>query len=151
MPEIFRISEAATLALHSMTLLAEMPGHSVSTKEMAATYNMSGNHLAKVMQRLHHARLVKSVRGPSGGFALSRPADQITLLEVYEAIEGPIEISDCLFGDTVCNRNLCILGGLFEKTNREIQAYLRTTSLQDLVEHEPQQKAPPGKTTGLQA
>ena len=87
---MLRISEAASIALHTMAYLARNKDRMVSTHEIAGAMGLSENHLAKVRQRLVKAGLVEAQRGPSGGFMLSRPAEDITLLEVYEAIEGPL-------------------------------------------------------------
>ncbi|MCF8044104.1 MAG: Rrf2 family transcriptional regulator, partial [Desulfarculaceae bacterium] len=72
MQQLLKISEAASLALHTMGLLASRPGEQVPTRELAARLKVSEAHLAKVMQRLGRAGLVRSQRGPKGGFALER-------------------------------------------------------------------------------
>ena len=132
MPGVFNISEAASLALHTMVFLASQPGRLVSTKEIAETLGVSGAHLSKVMQRLRREGLVNSMRGPGGGFELARPADAITLLEVYEAIEGPFDPSACLLNSSVCRRAACILGGLVHSVNRQALDYLSGTRLCDV-------------------
>ncbi len=81
MATTLRISEAATLALHATALIGSSPTR-LSAHEMAERLNVSEAHLAKVLQRLAHAGLVRSVRGPHGGFMLARAGSEITLLEV---------------------------------------------------------------------
>jgi len=88
MPGVLRISEAASLGMHAMVLLASDRGRVLSAHEVAARLNASEAHLSKVMQRLGRAGLVQSVRGPRGGFSLARSPDAVTLLEVYEAALG---------------------------------------------------------------
>ena len=131
MQHLLKISEAASLALHTMGLLASRPGDRVSTRELAARLKVSEAHLAKVMQRLGRAGLVRSQRGPKGGFSLQRNPDEITLLEVYEATEGTLRKQRCLLGNPICNGN-CILGGLLENVGDEVREYFSTTRLSDL-------------------
>ena len=129
-----RISDAASLALHAAVLLAARPAETVSTREMAEVLPVSEAHLAKVMQRLAKAGLVQSTRGPGGGFRLGRSAESITLLEVYEAVEGRLESSECLLSSRVCEPGQCILGGLLEDVNRRVREYLSATRLSQLTE-----------------
>lgn len=132
MPTILNISEAVTLGLHAMALLVAEEESHLSAGEMARRLDASEAHLAKVMQRLAHAGLARSLRGPHGGFRLARSGGQISLLEVYEAIDGPLCESDCLFEARVCNGPHCILGGLIETVNRQVREYLTGTRLSDL-------------------
>jgi Rrf2 family protein len=132
---VFKVSEAASLALHAMTVLATNPGRAISTSEIAEGLGVSENHLSKVFQRLARAGLVRSTRGPKGGFSLDRAADDLTLLDVYEAIEGPLVPRSCLFGRPVCNGQ-CILGDLLHSVNTQIHDRLATTKLSSLPELE---------------
>jgi len=128
-----RVSEAASLALHGAAYLAQAGQTPVANKEMADALGVSEAHLSKVMQRLSKAGLVRSVRGPKGGFLLDTPADQISLLDVYEAIEGRLEDTSCLLGTPVCRGERCILGGLIERVNREVRTYLTRTRLSEMT------------------
>ncbi len=134
MSGVLRVSEAASLALHSMTLLAANPGHSIPTREMASRFHGSEAHLSKVLQRLTKAGLVESTRGPKGGFAIGRPADKITLLDVYESIEGTLVPCECLLSVPVCEGNGCILGGILETVDKQIREYMAKTRLSDLTD-----------------
>ncbi|UCF30555.1 MAG: Rrf2 family transcriptional regulator [bacterium] len=129
MPSVLKISEAASMAMHTMVILAASGGGTISAKEIAARLNASEAHLAKVMQRLARAGLVKSTRGPKGGFVLSRRGEEITLLEVYQSIEGPLPEDGCLFEQPSCHGNGCILGGFLDQVNRDLRIYLETTTV----------------------
>ena len=132
MSHILKISEAASLALHAVVFLAAKPGRLVPTKEIASTLHLSEAHLSKVLQRLARAGLVRSIRGPKGGFTLGKPCDRISLLDVYEAIEGPFVSSNCLLDSPVCGGEQCILGGLLETANKLVEEYLAGTKLSEL-------------------
>ena len=130
---MLRISEAASLAMHAMVLLAKNAHRVVSTREIAGTLKVSEAHLSKVLQRLTRTGLLKSVRGPRGGFLLDGLAGDITLLQVYEAIEGPLTTRTCLFDRPICNGNGCILGDLLRTVNKEVSSYLSETKLSELM------------------
>jgi Rrf2 family protein len=133
MSNVIRISEAASMALHAMVLLAcEGEQRTLSSKKLASVLGRSEAHLSKVLQRLVKAGLIGSTRGPKGGFALKRPAGEISLLDTYEAIEGPLEETKCLLGQPICRRGKCILGDLLNKVDREAREYLSANRLSDL-------------------
>jgi len=134
MSEIIHISEAASIGLHAMMLLAAEDHRLLSTKEMARKLSVSEAHLSKVMQRLAKVELVRSAKGPSGGFILDRPKEKIMLIEVYEAIEGPLVHRNCLLKKPLCGGGKsCIFGGLFNRLNREVTEHLAGKSLSDVM------------------
>jgi len=135
MAKLLRISDGATLALHTMALLASAEPGRLSVRQVADRLAASRAHLSKVLQRLARARLVTSVRGPRGGFSLARPAEEMTLLEVYEAIDGALDDSTCLLGAPVCSGNSCLLGDLVETVNRHVRVRLAGTRLCDVAGH----------------
>jgi Rrf2 family protein len=132
MDNVLKISEAASLALHAIVYLADNGDHMLSNKDIAAAINASESHLSKVMQRLAKAGMVNSSRGPRGGFMLARPAGEITLLQVYEAIEGPMNSSPCLLQSPVCAGDKCLMGDVIGRLNMEVRRYLEHTRLSDL-------------------
>jgi len=133
MSNILKISEAASLALHGMVYLAAEPEGAVTVSDVAKLLGVSENSLQKVFQRLAHAGLAKAVRGPHGGYTLSRPGHSISLRKVYEAVEGPLTATTCLLGAPVCRGDNCILGDLLERVNTEVTEYLDYTVLTDLI------------------
>ena len=133
MPNLLRISAAASLALHATARLARSPRRFVSAHEMASELGVSENHLSKVCRRLARAGLVKAARGPKGGFRLNKGTDKITLLDVYETIDGPLRLDGCLLGRRMCGRNECILGGLLKSIDRQVSEYLSGTALAQLA------------------
>jgi Rrf2 family protein len=133
MATVLKISDAASLAMHTMVLLAAEPEQIRSTREIADELKVSEAHLSKVLQRLARAGLVRSVRGPRGGFKLERAQEEAALLGVYEAIEGRLESSSCLLEVQSCQGELCILGALLDNVNREVRDYLAGTKLSQLT------------------
>ena len=131
MPSLVRVSEAVSLALHSLAFLARHPEQRISTQTMAKNLGVSGHHLAKVMQKMVKAGLVESLRGPLGGFKLSAPAANIQLLQIYEAVEGPISHKGCLLHKPACEGNVCMLGNLVSTLHEQIRNCLANTSLDE--------------------
>jgi len=131
---ILNISEAANLGFHALAYLAgrsrEAP---VTTASIAAAYGVSEAHLSKVFQRLSKAGLVKSVRGPHGGFRLSRAPGRITLREIYEALDGPIGRNHCLLNRPKCSLERCVLGDLLTDVHKRVLAHLTGTTLADVA------------------
>ncbi len=140
MANVLKMSDATTLGLHAMVYLAGQDGNvyskAHSAREIASVLNASEAHLAKVLQRLARVGLLRSTRGPKGGFTLAKDATEITLLDVYESLEGPFEVSRCLFSEPICSRANCIMGGLVEKVGTEVQTYLGQTTLATLAKGE---------------
>lgn len=130
---VLKISHAASLALHAMTLLAAHPHTGISTRRIASELHVSEAHLSKVLQRLARVGLAVSTRGPNGGFSLGRNADKITLLDVYETIEGPLVPNTCLLGAPICEGKRCILGDLLETVHKRVSEYLASTRLSELT------------------
>jgi Rrf2 family protein len=133
MPSILRISEAVSLALHAMTFLAAHGDRPHSTKEIAERLGVSEAHLSKVLQRLNKGKLVRSVRGPKGGFLIKGRPGSIKLLGVYECIEGEVPACDCLLASPVCSGNDCIFGNLPATTSARFREYLANTKITDFA------------------
>lgn len=127
-----RLSKAVSLALHATALLASDEAAPLSTKGIAAALGVSEAHLAKVLQRLATTGIVRSTAGPAGGFVLAKPGNQIALLEVYEAIEGPLSPFKCLFGTPVCAGAGCIFGGELQGIDTKLRRWLAGTKLSQL-------------------
>jgi len=132
MTNMLKISEAASLALHTTVMLAADPDNLYSTNLLASAIHVSKAHLSKVLQRLEKSDIVKSTRGPNGGFKLTKSGNDITLLEVYEAIDGKLSPSNCLFNECICNGD-CIMGKLLGDLNNQVRDYLIKTKLSMLT------------------
>ncbi len=127
-----RISEAASLGVHAMTFLASEPNRMCVVRQMAESLRVSEAHLSKVMQRLNRIGLVSSVRGPGGGYKLGRPREEITLLDIVEAIDGPLDPSECIMPVKVCRGGTCVFGNLLGKVNDAVREHLSGTKLSEL-------------------
>ncbi len=140
MPRLINISEAVSLGLHTMVLLATDSERRLSNRQIAETHDVSSHHLAKVMQRLVRAGLVDSVSGPRGGFILAAPAQEIGLLRIYEAIDGPMVDEGCLLGRSKCDGKKCVLGEVLHSLHEQLRDYLSNTTLAQLTATTPPEK-----------
>jgi Rrf2 family nitric oxide-sensitive transcriptional repressor len=134
MSTVVRMSEAVSLGMHGMVFLAADEEGMYSVGEVAEKLRVSKAHLQKVFQQLARVGLLKSNRGPKGGYSLRKRIDQITLLDIYEAIEGPMEIKNCLFDEPICRGERCIYGDLLSTTQKRYQAYLGDMKLSQLTD-----------------
>jgi Rrf2 family protein len=86
------------------------------------------------MQRLARAGMVDAVRGPQGGFQLSKTPKRVKLLNIFEAIEGPLGQPTCLLSRRVCDgQKQCVLGDVVRQVHNLVRDYLTRTSLEDLA------------------
>ncbi len=134
MADIVKISDATALAMHSLVHLALQPDGVSTTAKIAEAFEASRHHLAKVHQKLTREGFISSSRGPAGGVALARPAEEITLLEVYEIMEGSMLCKPCLFGKDKCPRNDCVLGALLPGLARQVREYFEKTTIAQLAQ-----------------
>ena len=131
MSGILHFSEAASLAVHGVLLLAAPGAEQRTVHSLAASVGASEAHMAKVVQRLGKAGILVSTRGPRGGVSLARPSGEISLLAVYEAVEGPLDRGGCVLGRSACPFGACLFGGLLERVSGEVRDFLSATTLED--------------------
>lgn len=91
-----RLPESTEWLLHSVTALAQLePGKTASAARLAAHYDVPPAYLAKQLQALVRAGVLAAATGPRGGFRLARAADEITLLQIVEAVDGSSPFYQC--------------------------------------------------------
>jgi Rrf2 family nitric oxide-sensitive transcriptional repressor len=93
-----RLTSFTDFGLRTLMRLAGEPSRSFATNEIAAEFDISRNHLAKVVRDLADGGFIATQRGAGGGFSLARPAQSITLGEVVRALEGEALV-ECFRGD----------------------------------------------------
>jgi Rrf2 family protein len=86
-----RLSHTSTYAVHALAHLATAgPDRRLMSYDIARARGISEGYLHKTLRRLVSAQLVRSLKGPNGGYRLARPAAKISLLEIVEAVDGPL-------------------------------------------------------------
>ena len=129
---------SARYAIRAMVRLAieDGDGQPFSAAGVAEAEQIPPFYLAKVLQDLGRAGLLKSARGRGGGFYLSRPADEITLIEVVSAVEDPRRLeAECVLGIDECNDDApCPMHETWKSFRDGALEALRTLTVARLVE-----------------
>jgi Rrf2 family protein len=132
MAKVFSLSEAGSIAIHSMVLIAQADSK-LNVIKISERTGSSKHHVAKVLQRLVKDDFLVSNRGPHGGFKLKRPADEIDLLGVYESIEGKVEITDCPMENAICPFDKCLMGNIINDMTQGFKDYMGSQKLSDYL------------------
>jgi Rrf2 family protein len=133
MSKIITLSEAVSIALHSMIMIGRSNGESVNVDKLAETIGSSRHHVAKVMQRLAKEGFVGSHRGPNGGFYLLRDPKKIWLLEIYESIEGKIIPLSCPMDKPICAFDKCFMNNITYDLTMQFVDYMKAQSLSNFI------------------
>src|SRR2546428_11831284 len=104
---MFRLSKKSDYGLIALRHLAQHHEESVSTREIAAQYHIPAELLAKVLQRLARKGLLVSQQGTNGGDVLAKDPATISIVDVVEALEGPIFITPCERGEECEELQMC--------------------------------------------
>jgi Rrf2 family protein len=132
-------SEYAIRALSELVLMSQEAPQTSSRRagfvmldKLTEQANLPREFLAKIFRQLVEGGILISAKGPGGGFALARPAHEITLLNVIEVVDGGHQIDGCVVGMARCNDHMpCPQHDLFKPIRQRLRAYLSTTTLAD--------------------
>ena len=135
MPGLLNIPEGLSIALHTCLWIADAGDRPFRpSPEIAKNLGFSYNHFAKVVQRLVHAGLLETERGPKGGIRLARDPKHVTMLEIYEAAGGePLPAHRCLLDPSVCKGCACGIGRLIAQENARLHRKMKETTLARLA------------------
>jgi len=126
-------SQTVEYALRAMSWLALKPSELVPTPALAERIKVPTNYLAKVLQQLAAADLIVGRRGVGGGYKLSRPSDQIHLLDVINAVSPIKRIKTCPLGISTHGANLCPLHRKTDQAAAAVMEIFEGTTLRDLI------------------
>ncbi len=134
-----RLSTKGRYAVMAMADLAqhEAANKPVSLADIAQRQEISLSYLEQLFAKLRRSGLVKSVRGPGGGYRLSRPAAELRISDVIVAVDEPIAATRCKPGSAKgCTGQgaRCVTHDLWEELGRQIHVFLSSVSLADVVE-----------------
>ena len=129
MAKVLNITEAVTIALHSMIIISNKKGEQVNVNAISEAINSSKFHVAKILQKLVKEGYLGSHRGPAGGFYLKINEEDLTLLEIYEAIEGKIAVSDCPIDHDTCPFGVCVFDDVTMKMTNDFVDFMKSRTL----------------------
>lgn len=130
-------------ALIALTHLASQPTGCSSARQIAAAYRLPLPLLMNLLKQLTQQELVRSVRGPRGGYTLTMPPDKIRLTDVVRAVEGPIHVTQCVpdkdvdpaddDADACIRMGNCPIRASLERVHNRVIDYLDTVTLADMI------------------
>lgn len=133
------LTRGADYGTRGVIYLAKQPNNAVVlVGDIAREEGIPESYLAKIFQDLAKGGILRSHRGAKGGFSLARPAQDITLREVIEAVDGPIALIHCLATYETCERQeTCALIPVFRQAQTQLLSLLESKTLQDMASEEP--------------
>lgn len=128
-------SSSTEYAIRGLSELAGRgPEGPIMLDDLVRGTDLPRDFLAKVFQKLVHGGILRSAKGRGGGFCLARPAHEITLMHIVEAIDGPQVFDRCVVGLEQCNDTMpCPQHDLYKPIRQRLKDYLITTTLADLA------------------
>lgn len=116
--------------IRALIYLANHPGSHEKATEISQAMDIPTGFLQQVLQELQRAHLVNSRSGPTGGYLLARPAEDITVLEIVETLEGPIATSDCALRGGPCRwDDVCAMHWVWSSARQALSDSLRSATL----------------------
>ena len=120
-----QVSKTLDYAVRCLSYMASSKDENITIKLVAESQHIPSSYLAKIMRKLVERGILVSSSGPNGGYFFKKDPKEISLKEVYDAIEGDMQLVDCMDGDQVCE--------LFKSCNqRSIWDYLQLNTLEFL-------------------
>lgn len=136
---MFALTRKTDYALVALTGLACARGESISARDLSDRLSLPTPALRNILKTLANARLLRSTQGPFGGYELAKPAEQITIESVVEAIEGPIALARCCSDEhggqaEHCRlEDSCMIKGAVRELHMRMRRFLRDTTIADLA------------------
>ena len=133
---MLRLNRMTDYSIVVLGALAHRRGEVVPTASLSVLTGINQPTVAKVAKLLLGAGLVSTQRGANGGYQLAFRAEDISLVQIIESIEGPIAVNDCVDGaqDPCAVSNCCFMSGTWNKVNARVRAALEQMSLADLID-----------------
>ena len=130
--EISRRTDYGVRVILDLAMLEQ--GERAATQEIADRQNIPAPFLAKIISQLSFSGLVTTYRGAGGGVTLARPASDINLLEVIEALDGPVRLNRCALDPSLCPRDeICPVHDIWAQVQTDLTDVLSTTSFDALA------------------
>jgi len=140
---MLRVTKLTDYATVLLTTLAAAPARVHSAAELAEVARLELPTVSKILKPLAHAGLVTSFRGANGGYRLARPPSQISLIEIVEAIEGRLGMTECSGEHSSCEHEPhCGVQGHWRRINDVISDTLRGMSLAEMLPSRPGPTSP---------
>jgi Rrf2 family protein len=132
-----QLTREGDYGIRSVLYLARQPYKKISfVTEISEDYKIPRSFLAKILQKLVKAKIVRSYRGVKGGFSLARQAKDISVLDVLEAIEGKLAMNVCLADKKKCDfSRSCPIHSVWANVQSKVAEVLKKSNFEDLSRH----------------
>ncbi len=131
---MFRLSTKGRYAVRAMYEIAKAYPEGITLDEISEKQKISRVYLAQILNRLRQARLIRSSRGPGGGYVLRKTPDEITLYDVLEPLEGPVCVASCIDPSEGCDEvDECVAFPIWKRLAQYIECMLKNVKLADLI------------------
>ena len=132
---MIKLSKMSDYAVVVLTALAGCENRQAAASALAAKTGLPEPTVAKILKTLARANVISSLRGAAGGYRLERDARDLSMAEVIEAIEGPVELTACVEGstDSCALEGVCGMKGRWNPVNAAIKTALSQVRLADMV------------------
>ena len=133
---MFKLNRMTDYAILVLGVLAHQRGKILTTAQLAELTGLNQPTVAKVAKTLVVANMLDTQRGVHGGYRLARQASIISLVQIVEAMEGPIAVNDCVDGaqESSLSNNCCFVSQNWNRVNLAIRNALDDVSLEDLID-----------------
>ena len=135
---MLRLNKMTDYAVVCLGTLARKPGYSMSATELSNETGLTLYTVQKLLKLLVvKSNLISAKRGSQGGYILNKQSNEISVVEIIEALDGPISLTACVdSSDSHCEAtNICFLGGKWNRVNEIIRESLNNISLNDLLSY----------------
>jgi FeS assembly SUF system regulator len=136
---MIKLSKMTDYGVVCLGTLARRPGYSMSANELSKETGLALYTVQKLLKLLvSKSDFVKANRGALGGYMLNRNSSEISVVEIIEALDGPITLTSCVDNsESFCeSSDICFLGGKWNKINEIIRKSLNDISLKELLSYE---------------
>ena len=136
---MIKLSKMTDYAVVCLGMLARRPGSSMSATELSKETGLALYTVQKLLKLLvSKSDFIKANRGALGGYMLNRNSSEISVVEIIEALDGPITLTSCVDkSESFCEASdICFLGGKWNKINEIIRKSLNDISLKELLSYE---------------
>lgn len=132
---MLRLSTKGQYGVRAMFEIAQgFPKKPVPIRDIAERQAVSVAYLEQILNKLKNQGLIKSIKGPGGGYILSKKPEDISIGAILKELEGPVAITSCLDPDEGCVRvDGCVTYMLWKSLGEKIEAFLNTVTLKDLI------------------
>ncbi len=109
------------------------PDKPVTIKEISEKQAVSVAYLEQILNKLRNGGLIKSIKGPGGGYILSKKPEAISISAILKELEGPVAITSCQTEEGCIRVDGCVTYALWKSLGEKIEGFLDTVSLKDLI------------------